>query len=337
MAGVPPADEDARSGPKVPFRGDAPPPGPKVVPGPKVPFGAARPPRPHEAGPRVVGSGIVRRRIPCTIEELRALDPTAPETVLRQALRAVDAVNFDDHEFDDVVRFGAFLQEQHGRLAEDQLGLAGDERLDDAKRVSGDLLAQLGELDPDRLFARDRGLLGNVKAALTRSSEVESFRERSAGVISKARLMKERKQDFVELERRANILEKKWSTLAVGVDAHLLAGRFLVQHVEEHPLPDPEAAAHHRSQKDALETRLGSLAATAASVALGKRILETMISTISGARTFADDMVDSDLPAWQTACAAALVAKSEGRSFDASVIQRYYEALVNTLTRRNGS
>lgn len=336
MTGVPPADEDARSGPKVPFRGDAAPPKPKAASGPKIPFGAAHVPRTLDEGPRIISGGVVRRRISCTVTELRILDPAAPDSVLHQALRVVDAVNLDDHEFDDVIRFGASLQEQHGRLAEDQLALAEDERLDEAKRLSADLLARLSELDPKRLFSVDQGLFAGVKAALSRSTEAETFRERSANLILAARLLKERREDFVQIERRATLLKKKWTALAAALSAHILAGRFLVRHIDEHPLPDPEAVRHYRSQRDALETRLGSLAATAASVALGERVLETMISTIGGARTFAGDMVDSDLPAWQIACAAALVAKSEGRSIDASVIHRHYEKLVKTLTQRNG-
>ncbi|MGR9354491.1 hypothetical protein [Rhizobium leguminosarum] len=329
------ADEDARSGPKVPFREDVPAKAPKPAGGPRVLFGTARAPRTLDEGPRIVGNGVVRRRISCTVEDLRALDPQASEPVLRQAVRAVDAVNFDDHEFDDIVRFGAHLQELHGRLAEEQLALADDERLQDAQRLANDMLARLGELDPEHLFLPRRGFLGGVKAALSSTAETETFRERSAGVVGTARLLKERREDFTKLEDRAISLKRRWATLATGLNAHLLAGRFLVQHVDEHPLPDPDAAAHHRSQKDALETRLGSLAATASSVALGERVLETMVSTISGVRTFADDMVESDLPAWQTACAAALSAKSEGRPYDVSPTQGLYKKLLNTLTRRN--
>jgi hypothetical protein len=257
----------------------------------------------------------------------------ASEPLLRQAVRAVNAVNFDDHEFDDVIRFGAHLQELHGRLAEEQLALADDERLQAVQRLAADLLARLGELDPERLFSQGRGFMAGVRAAFSPSAE--TFRERSAGVVGSARVLKERKQDFAELEDRATSLKRRWATLTTGLNAHLLAGRFLVRHVNEHPLPDPDAAAHHRSQKDALETRIGSLAATASSVALGERVLETMVFTVSAARKFADDMIESDLPTWQTACAAALTAKSEGRPYDVSAIQSLYKKLFNTLTRRN--
>ncbi|RWX19443.1 hypothetical protein EHI42_04650 [Rhizobium hidalgonense] len=330
-----PVDEDERSGPKVPFRGDAPAKAPKPADGPKVLFGTARAPRTLDEGPRIIGGGVARRRISCTVEDLRALDPLAAESVLRQATRAVDAVNFDDHEFDDIVRFGAHLQELHGRLAEEQLALADDERLQDARRLATDLVVRLGELDPEHLFSPGRGFLGGVRAALSRSAEAESFRERSAGVVRSARVLKERRQAFAELEDRATSLKRKLTALAAALNAHILGGMFLVRHVEEHPLPDPAAAAHHRSQKDALETRLGSLTATASSVALGERVLETMIATISGVRRFADDLVESDLPAWQTACAATLTAKSEGRPYDVSVTQGLYEKLLSTLTRRN--
>ncbi|MGV1866277.1 MULTISPECIES: hypothetical protein [unclassified Rhizobium] len=332
---MPPADDDARSGPRVPFGRDSVRPAPKPASGPMIPFGAARVPRTLNDGPRIVGGGIVRLRISCSIDELRTLDPAVSDPVLRQAKRVVDAVNFDDHEFDDVVRFGAPLQEEHGRLAEDQLALAGDARLEEAKRLSSDLLAQLSQLNPASLFDRDRGLIDGMKAALSRSAELESFQQRSAAVLQTARQIKERSQEFAEFERRANLLMKRWITLGVGLDAHLLAGRFLTRHIAEHPLPDPGAAAHRLSQTGALETRLASLASTASSVALGERVLQAIISTIGGARTFAEDMIDSDLPVWQTACAAALIARSEGRSFDASPIRSLYEKLVKTLTRRN--
>lgn len=326
-----PADEDARSGPKVPFRGDT---SPKAVAVPKVLFGTARAARVLDEGPRIVGGGVVRHRIPCTVDDLHALDSLASEPILRLAVRAVEAVNFDDHEFDDVVRFGVHLQDLHGRLAEEQLALADDQRLQDAQRRATGLLARLSELDPERLFSTERGFLGGMRAALFRSAEAGSFRELSAGVIESARLLKEQRKDLADLEHRAASLKQRWATLAVGLNAHLLAGRFLVGHVSEHPLPDPDTAAHHRSQKDALEPRIGSLTATLSSVALGQRVLETMVSTISSARQVADEMVESDMPAWQTACAAALTAKSEGRPYDVSVTQRFYEKLLNTLTRR---
>lgn len=330
-----PVDEDARSGPKVPFRGDVPNAGTKPAVGPKVLFGTARPPRTVEEGPRIIGNSIVRRRISCTVEDIRGLDPHAPEPVLRQAVRAVDAVNFDDHEFDDVIRFGAHLQQLHGQLAEEQLELANDERLQGAQRLANDMLARLRELEPEHLFSPRRSFLGGVRAAFSSTADIEIFAERSASLVESARVLKDRRDDFIRLEDRSTSLKRRWATLATGLNAHLLAGRFLVQHVNDHPLTDPDAAAHHRSQKDALETRLGSLAATVSSVALGERVLETMVSTIAGARKFAGDMVESDLPAWQTACAAALTAKSEGRSYDVSIIQGHYEKLLNTLTRRN--
>ncbi len=329
-----PADKDACPGPKVPFRGDSSPKVPNVAAVPKVLFGTARTVRTLEEGPRIVWGGVIRRRIACTVDDLRAMDSLASEPVLRQAVRAVNAVNFDDHEFDDVIRFGAHLQELHGRLAEEQLGLADDERLQAVQRLAADLLARLGELDPERLFSPARGFMGGMRAALSPSADTETFRERSAGVVGSARVLRERKQDLAELEDRATALKRRWATLTNGLNAYLLAGRFLVRHVNEHPLPDPDAAAHHGAQKDALEMRIGSLAATASSVALGERVLQTMIATLSTARRFADDMVESDLPTWQTACAAALTAKSEGRPYDVSLIQSLYEKLLNTLTRR---
>ena len=95
--------------------------------GPAVLFGVPRAPAPKSDRPRVLASGEIRSRIPCDATALREIDATVPASVLTHALRVVEGINVDDHYFDDVVRFGAGLQAEHGRLAERELAVAGSE------------------------------------------------------------------------------------------------------------------------------------------------------------------------------------------------------------------
>ncbi|MFJ1311841.1 hypothetical protein [Agrobacterium sp. P15N1-A] len=328
------ADEDWRSGPKVPFGKEVSEPSASTGQ-PRVLFGSPRRPEPPADEPRIIGGGIVRQRIPCTTADLRAIEPDAPEAQLAQALRIVNSINFDDHEFDDVVRFGTALQELHGRLAEQQLVLAGNERLIEAKRLSAELLRQLEELDPERLFSTDRGLISGIRAALSRSASPQAFREGTASVVRNAAALKERLPDYRDLGREGAVLKRRMTTLTVALQAHLLAGRFLIRHLDAAASSVAPGNPHLISQKDALEVRLTALASTLSSVTVGAQILETLVSTIGAARKFAEEIVDAELPAWQTACAAALAARLDGRSYELSGVRRHYEKIVNILKQRN--
>lgn len=302
---------------------------------PRVLFGTARRPEALADKPRIIGGGIVRQRIPCTAADLRTIEPDAPEAVIAQALRAVNSINFDDHEFDDVVRFGSALQELHGRLAEQQLALAGDERLIEAKRLSAELLRQLEELDPERLFSSDRGLISGIRAALSRSASPSGFSEGAASVVRNAAALKKRASGYRGLGRDAEALKRRLTTQTTALRAHLLAGRFLIRHLDAAASSPAPANPHLTSQKDALEIRVTALASTLSSVAVGAQILEALISTIGAACAFAEEIVESELPAWQTACAAALAARLDGRSYELSGVRRHYEKIVNILKQRN--
>lgn len=329
-----PGDEDARRGPKVPF-GRAPERPAAASSIPKVLFGSARGSHVPSDQPRIIGGGVARRRIPCTIEDLRAASPAASDTVLRQALRAVSAVNFDDHQFDDVVRFGSTLQDIHGRLAEQQLSLVSDPRLSEAKRLSTALLQQIEQFDPQLLFPADEGILmRGIRAAFSRTGSPEAFMKASATVIATARSLRERAPDLRDLADNAATLGKRFATLTTTLEAYILAGSFLVTHLDAIPPSGLTDVTHLKSQKDALEIRLAALASALASVTLGKRILETVHMTVDAARSIAEDIVENELPAWQIACAAALAARVEERPFDLSSVRERYEKIVNILKRR---
>lgn len=246
----------------------------------------------------------------------------------------MSAVNFDDHQFDDVVRFGSTLQEIHGRLAEQQLLLVGDPRLSEAKRLSTVLLQQIEQFDPQLLFPADKGILRGIRAAFSRTGSPEAFMKASATVIATARSLRERAPDFRDLADNAATLGKRFATLATTLEAYILAASFLVTHLDAIPPSGLTDVTHLKSQKDALEIRLAALASALASVTLGKRILETVHTTVDAARSIAEDIVENELPAWQIACAAALAARVEERPFDLSSVREHYEKIVNILKRR---
>ncbi|MFT4180518.1 MAG: hypothetical protein QM636_01225 [Rhizobium sp.] len=301
--------------------------------GPKIPFGTPIAPRAPIEGPKIIGDGVVRRRIPCSPADLRTLEPDASDIVIDMALRIIEGVNLDDHEFDDVVRFGAALQQRHGELAEKELALAGDTRLAEVKRLSAELLQHLGALDPERLFLPRQRFLASLRTSLSGTTPSDLFQQHAADISRIAKLLAERAEDFLDLERSVQALKVNWNALALGLEAHDLAGRFVVRHIEANGASNLDVSAHYRSQKNALEMRLTSLAAAAASVALGARTLASMETSIANVRDLASETVERDLPAWYTACSAALAARSNGEaaSVDVSGVRLLYSKIVNKL------
>lgn len=301
---------------------------------PRVLFGSPRQPAAKGTLPRIVAGGEARRRIECTISGLREIEPDAAEAVLRSAMKLVDATNLDDHHFDDVVRFGALLQERHGRLADEQLALAGDDTLATVKRLSGDLLQHLDQLDPALVFAPRRGIGGILRALTLREDPQTLFARRYAEMTEITRELRALLPEISRLADTISSLRNKYISLENGLAAHVVAARFVVRHIATHTYEDSVTEKHYTSQADALEARITALSATAASVAVGHRMIESVHTIVMGTERFASDLVNEELPAWKTAYSAALMARASDAYAAADSLPRLkqlHTRLRNTL------
>lgn len=319
--------------PKIPFgEGDD----KQVSDGPRVLFGAAASARIPSGAPRIVGGGSVRRRISCSPSDLRAFDERSSDDVVIAAQRVIEGINLDDDEFGDVVSFGSEVQLQHGSIAERQLALVNDRRVVEANRLSQELLQHLEALKPEEMFPVRTTLLASIASSFSGPAKIERYREEVAEISKIAQSIAEITPRLVEMEHVALSLKKRWRRLTKTVDAYLLAGRFIVAYIDTDSQVGHERSQHYRSQKDALETRIGSLAATSTSLVVGLRTLEAIYASLTDARSFAEELVARDLPAWQTAVGAAIAARTNDPSapIELNDITRRYLKLVTMIKRK---
>ncbi|MBB4570743.1 hypothetical protein [Rhizobium leucaenae] len=305
---------------------------------PRVLFGSARQPAAKGTLPRIVAGGEARRRIECNISRLREIEPDAAEAVLRNAIRLVEGTNLDDHHFDDVVRFGASLQENYGRLADEQLALAGDDTLATVKRLSGDLLQHLDQLDPALVFAPQRGIGGILRAITLREDPQTLFARRYGEIVEITRELKDRLPEISRLLDTINSLRNKYKSLENGLAAHVLAARFLVRHIATHTYENSVVEKHYTAQADALEARIAALSATAASVAIGHQMINSIHIVVAGTERFASDLINEELPAWKTTYSAALMARASDAHAAATNLPRLKQIhirLRNTLAMKD--
>ncbi|RUM23611.1 hypothetical protein EFQ99_20225 [Rhizobium vallis] len=275
---------------------------------PKVLFGSPRPPTPKGDKPRVLAAGEIRQRIPCGIEALLKIDASADMPVTAAALRIIDGTNLDDHYFDDVVRFGARLQTEHGKLAERELALVDSEALASGRRLGAELLQRLGDLDPDRVFAVRGGVLKAIKALAAPRDADDLFFRLYPEVQTLAKELDALAPDIVAVAKRLRAIGKAYAALDRDLSAHILAGRFLVDYVGGVQLPDRERRAHYASQAEAIETRVASLSATKATIEMSMRTVAGIARHVDALGHAADGLLHEELPAWHAAYSAALTA-----------------------------
>jgi len=318
------ADSDFKAGssPRVLFGDDHPRAGPvkATLPGgPAILFGEPKAPPPKGTVPRIIGVGELRRRLPCSKADLTAIDPSATQPVVSRALAAVQAINLDDHHFDDVLRFGAALQAEHGRLAERELALVGDAVLAQANGLTAELISHLEALDPEQVFLADEGLVAKLRFFSSGHDPEKRFTQLYPLVRSLAQDLQALAPAIGAVADRLRAISARYRALDCDLSAHILAGRFLVSHVGALELPDRERQAHFVAQAEAIETRLASLLATAASIAVGRRTLETTARIVDGLSWSSEALLREELPAWHTAYSAALAAARSSNAGNASL------------------
>ncbi|MDE1995937.1 MAG: hypothetical protein KGI75_25785 [Rhizobiaceae bacterium] len=283
---------------------------PAIGPEPKVLFGSPQAPAPKSNQPKIIAAGQVRRRIACDAAALRAIDPNASEPILAQAQKLVDATNLDDHYFEDVVQFGAVLQARHASLSEDELNLASDPALARIRQLGSDFLVHLDALDPERVFAVQGGVLGAIRSIAGAGAGEALFSRHYAEIKALAAQLDALSPDVAALADNIRSLQRRYAQLAQDIDAHLLAAQFLIAHMCGIDPSDRERQAHYLSQLDALETRLASLSGTRISIDVAVQTIGAIRQMVDGLRLFGEDLVRSELPAWQAAYSAALAARA---------------------------
>lgn len=276
---------------------------------PVILFGTPQAPAAKSDRPKIVMAGEMRNRIPCGLIHLEALDPTATPEVLSEALQAVNSVNLDDHYFEDVVRFGADLQAEHGRLAEAQLDLVSDHALASAKADYLELVDRLEKLDPRLVFDGGAGPMAKVKRFFRGGLAEADFEQEYARIKRLAQRIEYATPAVETAVQALRRLSRRYTSLSQSLSAHVLACRFIVSHVDSATGGNPDLNAHYQSQRTALESREVSLSATRATVEVGRQTLAVLADGLDDFGLSSVDFTREELPAWYAAFSTALLAR----------------------------
>lgn len=302
---------------------------------PGVLFGSPQPPTLKGEGPKVIASGAIRRRIPCSAADLQRLDPTATAAVVGRALRIVEGMNLDDAHFEDVLRFGSDFQAEHGAIAERALALANDPALQQGQEALVSMVRLFGLLDPERVFASGRpGLADTLKGLLEPPRPPrELFAATYPELLALAQRLQGLEPQLVALLGGLRDLARRYSTVASGIVSYVLAARFIVHFVREYLVTDGRQE-HYRSQVEALETRTTSLLTTRATVEVGCLTNDVLCGNVQTLIDAGRGMLEEDLPAFHTAYTAALTATVA--TADASWLQPARDVHARVIQRLKG-
>ena len=276
---------------------------------PAILFGTPQAPSAASDQPKIVAAGETRRRIPCSLAQLEVLDPTAVPDVVAQALQAVNGVNLDDHYFEDVVRFGANLQAEHGRLAEAQLDIVSNYALASARANYLELVERLERLDPERVFGIHTGPLATVKRFFQGDLAESDFEQEYARIKRLAKSVQTAMPAVEAAVQGLKRLARRHTTLMQSLKAHVLACRFIGVHIDATVAGDESLNAHYQSQRTALESRELSLSATCATVEMGRQSLKVLAQSLDDFGLLGVDFTHEELPAWYAAFSTALLAR----------------------------
>lgn len=282
---------------------------------PAVPFGAPKPQPPKDQRPKVIGAGTLRRRIPCSIADLQGLDAAVAPAIARQALYLIERTNLDDEHFDDVLRFGAELQAEHGAVAEAELTLANDAFFQQGQTALARMIQLFGDLDPQRVFAeRQPALIDKLKSMIDPPRPPNDiFGERYPSLLSLAQELKTLEPQLLRHAQRVTALGARYRALTERIASHVLAATFLVRYLRDHPVTDGRQA-HYATQADVLETRATSLLATRATIEMGSLNNQVLQESAQILIAAGRGMLEEDLPAFHTAYTAALTAAAQSRT-----------------------
>ncbi len=251
--------------------------------------------------------GDVRKRLPCTRQDLQQLAGTAAPAVIDKALNLVASVNLDDRHFEDVVRFGAQLQSQHGALMEKELAFMQNPELAQAQGLHAQILRAIEAADPDLLFSsQNRGLRGALKSlGLGRADPEDIFTAQFGKLAALAQDLKKREPALSALDHQLAKLAAQFDHLLIEVQAHILAANFITAHVRKHHADRPDAD-HYVLQANTLENRVGSLLATRLSLESGRVTHNLLGDAVHGMLHAGHELMEEGLPAFHTAFVTAI-------------------------------
>ncbi len=325
--------------PKVLFGGNAgtgragtPQPEPAAsAPAPVVPFGTPKALMPRSTAPKVLAGGVLRERLRCSTADLRALDPKAGPAVLAQALRMINALNVDDAHFEDVVRFGAELQAEHGAITDVELALAQHASIQQAQGIHADLLATFEQLDPEALFGSARpSLLKAIGRWAARKPPARIvFNENYARLLQRMAELEPHERELAQAADRLAALKPRYAALTERIAGATLAANFIVGTFTQNPVAGP-LQAHYAAQIEALESRAASLLATRATLEMGLRTHELLGRNLRALAGIRSRMLEEELPAFNAACTAALTSPQPSASA-LLALRGLYGKLIHTL------
>lgn len=314
--GESPAPQAAEARPRVLFPADAPSrtprePGPGEQRRPGVPFGTPQPPAPKGGAPKIIGDGSVRQRIPCSLDDLQSLDPTVSPGTTAQALRIVASTNLDDAHFDDVLRFGAELQAEHGAIAEQELAIASAPVLHQGQGLLARVIGFLGDLDPERVFGIRRGRLASTIRIFLEPARTprDIFATTYPQLLAAARELQGLETALLALFADLSNLGRRYAALTERIASHILAANFIAQYARDAMTNDGQRG-NYLSQADALTTRVSSLLGTQTTVEMGRLTNEALRGNVQALIDASRGMIEEDLPAFHTVYTAAFSAAS---------------------------
>lgn len=304
---------------------------------PAILFGTPQAPAARSDRPKILAAGKPRNRIPCTLKDLQALDESAPAPVLAEALQAVNGVNLDDHYFDDVVRFGAALQAEHGKLTEAELDLVSDNALTVVKSDYLELVERLEKLDPQKVFASRPGRLGPIQQFFQGGLSERDFAVEYSRIKALSQTLEAAMPVVVEHAEALGRLSRRYANLAQSIQAHVLACRFIVNYIDTSIREDRDLTTHYQSQRDALVNRETSLSATCSTLEVGQQTLKVLARSTDEFGLFGTNFTHEELPAWYAAFSAALLARRV-KSQDPGIfeaVRNAHQQLLAKLKRPN--
>jgi hypothetical protein len=251
----------------------------------------------------------VPNRTPGSLDDLQSLDPTVSPAATGQALRIVAGTNLDDAHYDDVLRFGAELQAEHGAIAEQELALASTPALHQSQALLARIVGLLGDLDPERLFNVRRGRLADTIRIFLEPARTprEIFAATYPDLLSAAQELKGLEPALLALFAGLSNLGRRYAVLTEQIASHILAASFIAQYARD-TFADDMQQGHYLSQADALNTRISSLLGTQATVEMGRMTNEALRGNVQTLIDAGRGMLEEDLPAFHTVYTAALSA-----------------------------
>lgn len=323
--------------PKVLFgdQGEEQPRSPASPPVPVTLFGTPKAMLPKSTAPKVIVGGVPRERIQCSTDELSALDPKASARVLANALRLINTLNLDDAHFDDVVRFGAELQTEHGAITEAELAIANHPSIQQAQTAFADVLAIFESLDPDVLFAdRTPSLIETLGQWIApKPPAAMIFRENYVRLLKRIGELKTHGLVLANAADSLGALKPRYAALADRLAAATLAANFIVGRLRE-SLAEGPLQAHYSAQIDSLELRCASLLSTCTTLEMGRLTHDVLRRNLSALANASNSVLEENLPAFNTAYTAALTSRQPSGNALTSV-RGIYKKLFTLLKERS--